>query len=117
VVDSGRSSKPRSRISPFVWLIPIVALGVALLEMPYGYYQLLRVLVFCVAAYLAFESAKRSETSWAWVLGGIALIYNPLVRLALGRDIWEVVNIATIGVLCAHLGVTLRKHRTPKTDP
>jgi hypothetical protein len=85
-----------------VWLVPIAALGGALLDMPYGYYQLLRVLVFCATAYLAFESYKRGDVAWAWALGGTAIVYNPFFKLALGRDIWTMVNIATIVLFIAH---------------
>ena len=108
---------PEAQTSRIVWLIPIGALAVALFDMPYGYYQLLRIVIFCVAAYLAFESAKRSETTWAWMLGGISLVYNPVVKLGLGRNIWELVNIATILVFAVHLLWTIRKHRPAKTDP
>lgn len=80
-------------------VISIGALLIALLEMPYGYYQLLRVGI-CIAsgilAYQAFEKQK-SELGLAFVAS--ALIYNPIAPLALGREIWTVVNIATIAVL------------------
>lgn len=106
---------PESETSRFVWLVPIGALVIALFHVPYGYYQLLRVLIFCVAAYLAFASAKRSATSWAWVLGGISLVYNPIIKIALGRHIWELVNIATILVFVVHLLWTMRGHQRTNT--
>lgn len=89
-------------LSKLVWLVPIAALGGALLDMPYGYYQLLRVLVFCATAYLAFESHKRGDVAWAWALGATAIVYNPFFKLALGREIWTMVNIATIVLFIAH---------------
>lgn len=95
-------------LSRLVWLLPMAALGAALLDMPYGYYELLRVLVFCAAAYLAFESQKHGNLAWAWVLAGTAIIYNPLIKLALGREIWELVNIATIILFAAHLASVAR---------
>ena len=93
----------------FVWLVPMVALVVALLEMPYGYYQLLRVLVFCVAVYLAYRSIQGSNTGWAWILGGLAIVYNPFIRLHLGADIWPIVNVVTIGILAAHMWHSIRR--------
>ena len=82
-----------------LYVISIGALLIALLEMPYGYYQLLRVGI-CISsgilAYRAFEKQK-SELGFAFVAS--ALIYNPIAPLALGREIWTVVNIATIGIL------------------
>ena len=86
-----------------VWLVPIAALGVALLEMPYGYYQLLRVLVFCVSCYLAYRSHEDQEQGWTWLLAGLAITYNPIVKLHLGAEVWPFVNVGTILLLAVHL--------------
>lgn len=88
---------------PAIWVITIGALGIALLEMPYGYYLLLRVLVFCVSCYLAVHSYQRRQETWAWIFIGAAIIYNPIIRLPLGSEIWPIVNGATIAVLGFHL--------------
>lgn len=72
------------------------------MDMPYGYYQLLRVLVFCVTGYLALESHRRGYVAWAWALGGTAIVYNPFFKLALGQELWTMVNIATIVVFISH---------------
>lgn len=85
------------------WFVPIVALLITLLDMPYGYYQLLRVMVFCVSAYLAVAESKYEQRIWFWVLVACAIIYNPIFRLSLGREIWSFVNIATAVFLGAHL--------------
>lgn len=92
-----------------VWLIPIVALGVALLEMPYGYYMLLRLLVCGVCIYLAVDDAHRGRTDWAWMLGGVAVLYNPVFRIPLSREIWSVVNVATILLFTGHMWATSRR--------
>ncbi len=89
-------------LSKLVWLVPIAALGGALLDMPYGYYQLLRVLVFCATAYLVLESHRRGYVAWVWALGGTAIVYNPFFKLALGGELWTMVNIATIVVFISH---------------
>ena len=86
-----------------IWLIPIAALGVALADMPYGYYQLLRVLVFCACCYLAFRSHESKLQAWTWLFAGLAITYNPIVKLHLGAEVWPIVNVATILVLAFHL--------------
>ena len=90
----------------------MLALGVALLEMPYGYYQLLRLVVAGVAAFLAFLSIACDEDNWAWVLGAIALLYQPFIKISLGADLWSIVNIVTIVILIAHM----RKIRSVETS-
>jgi len=64
---------------------------------PYGYYQLLRWACVVGLAYLAVES--RRTPGWVWVFGALAVLYNPVVPFALGRDLWEVANVPTVVVL------------------
>lgn len=85
-----------------IWLGPVVFLLVAMSDMPYGYYQLLRVVVFCASAYLAFAEGKLDSGFWLWAFIASALIYNPVVKLSLGREIWTYVNLATVALFAAH---------------
>lgn len=84
-----------------IWIIPAICHLIAPLDMPYGYYQLLRVLVFCACLYLASLELKHG-TPWSWAFVAGALIYNPLVKLSLGRELWSFVNIATAIFFVAH---------------
>jgi hypothetical protein len=103
-----------------LWLVPIGALGVALFELPYGYYQLLRVLLFCASCYLGYWSHLRHEQAWSWVFAALAITYNPFIRLHLGADVWPFVNIATILVLGVHrwalVGKTIRREQPKSHD-
>lgn len=85
-----------------VWLVAMVALGVAVFDMPYGYYGLLRLLVCGVCLYMAAQEGNRGS-GWVWILGGCALLYNPIFKIHLGREIWSIVNVATIALLAAHM--------------
>ena len=81
----------------------MAALTIALLDLPYGYYILLRFIVCGVSVYFAIGAVDLQKTGWAWVLGGIALLYNPLVRVHLDRSLWSVINLATIWLLAVHM--------------
>ena len=72
------------------------------MQMPYGYYQLLRVLIFCISVYLLIEYKAYAGTGWMWGLIALALIYNPVFRLNLGREVWTAVNIGTIIFYVCH---------------
>lgn len=80
-------------------IIAIVAVLAALLPLPYGYYQLLRVLMCGVFAYAAFSAWNVLPQGLLWVICGFAFIYNPLLPLHLGREIWTIVNLGTAGFL------------------
>jgi len=68
-------------------------------ENPYGYYVLLRVVLCAVCAFLAFRALEIGGDAWVWILGVTAVIYNPIVRIHLTREIWSLLNIATIVLL------------------
>lgn len=79
-----------------VYLVPVVMLLLGLLALPYGYYQLLRLVVCGAAVLIAY---RYSETSKPWALAVfvvIALAYNPVFRIHLDRETWSAVNIATV---------------------
>ena len=38
----------------------------------------------------------QEKQGWVWLLGVTAGIYNPILRVHLTREIWSVVNVATI---------------------
>jgi uncharacterized membrane protein YhaH (DUF805 family) len=82
-------------------------------ENPYGYYVLLRIVLCAICAFLAFRAHAIGNDKWVWVLGVTAAIYNPILRIHLTREIWSVVNIATVVVLAITFG-TLRKRSLPE---
>jgi uncharacterized membrane protein YwzB len=63
---------------------------------PYGYYVLLRWVCCAAFAYLALQALSLEKQGWVWVLGITAVVYNPVVRIHLNREIWSVVNVITI---------------------
>jgi hypothetical protein len=95
-------------------LVSVGALLVATLDMPYGYYQLLRVGICIVSAFLAHRAFKEDTSNLGWVLAGTALAYNPVAPLALGRELWTIVNIATIGILVWSFAALVRQHSSEK---
>lgn len=86
-----------------IWLVPVAALAVALTEMPYGYYQLLRIGIFCLSLFLAHAEHENPQRIWMWAFIALAITYNPIFRMPLGRDVWVLVNLATIALLLAHM--------------
>jgi hypothetical protein len=85
----------------WITLLPCALLAAALLEMPYGYYKLLRVAIFLASIFLATRSHKDGEEKWVWAFAALALIYNPIIPMPLGRPIWMCANLATTGVFAA----------------
>ena len=86
-----------------VWWIPIGALALALIELPYGYYVLLRIVVCGACAFLAFAEDESGRKRWAWALGMVAVLYNPIFPIHLNRGLWIVINFATIWFFAIHM--------------
>lgn len=84
-----------------VYLILSVLLLLCLTPMPYGYYQFVRfvaMVVFGVMAYRYYE-AKKNEL--AITFGALALLFQPFAKVALGRTMWNVVDVVVAVLLIA----------------
>ena len=71
-------------------LILIPLLLACLLPMPYGYYQLVRVVATAAFAFLAYQERGNNLL---WVFIGLALLFQPFEKIALGRTLWNVVDV------------------------
>ena len=83
--------------------VPLYLAAVLLLclaPMPYGYYTLVRVIatvVFSIYAYKCYVAKKEGLT---WVFVTLALLFQPFAKIALGRVIWNVIDvIVAIGLI------------------
>lgn len=90
-----------------IWIPQLVVSSMLLWALnpsnPYGYYILLRWVCCATFAFLALHASTLKLEGWVWVLGVTAAIYNPIIPLHLTREIWSVVNIATIGIAVASI--------------
>ena len=68
--------------------------------MPYGYYQFVRfagLIGFAILAYQANEQGRQTEMI---IYGGLALLFQPFFKIALGRQMWNIVDVIVgIGLL------------------
>ena len=60
-------------------LIAAAMLLLALADLPYGYYQLLRFIVCGVGVYVAYTAYNWQKKWVMWLFGFIALLFNPLI--------------------------------------
>ena len=93
------------RHHPSLWWAPAALLLAALLPWPYGYYDLLRLAVFVVSAWIAYAQWRHDDGVSGWVVafGAAALLFNPFMPIHLTREIWSVLNIGTAMLFLGHL--------------
>lgn len=74
-------------------LILAILFFLCLADMPYGYYQLVRMIALIGFAILAYQSYEKNRKTEVIIYAGLALLFQPLFKIALGRDIWNVVDV------------------------
>ena len=78
--------------------------------MSYGFYQFVRfagLIGFAIIAYQANQYGRQTEMI---IYGGLALLFQPFFKVALGRQMWNIVDVIVgLGLLAS---IFLR----PKTE-
>lgn len=73
---------------------------ICLARMPYGYYQLVRFLSFTGFSILAYHAFKTEKQIQMIIYGALALLFQPFLKVALGRELWNIVDVIVgIGLL------------------
>jgi hypothetical protein len=81
-------------------LVPVGALLLAVLPLPYGYYFLLRWLVTAFSLYLAYQYSENASKLTGWTLTYLlmAVLWNPVAPVFLDRESWFVLDLAAAGI-------------------
>lgn len=74
-------------ISGFLLLLAIPS------GLPYVYYQFLRLFIFGISGYIAWEFHKSNLPAWMVIFGSVALIFNPLIPFYLAKSTWVGIDL------------------------
>lgn len=85
------------QITPRV--VAAVLLFWALDKHTYDYYVVLRWVTCAVAGYSTYVAIARKQTGWACMLGVIAMMFNPIIPVHLGRSTWAIIDVVSAVVL------------------
>lgn len=75
-----------------------VLLLIAVLNLPYGYYQFLRLVVSISSGILAFTFFEKESTGWVLGFGAIALLFNPMFPVYSDKETWIMIDLIVAGV-------------------
>ena len=125
---NGASSRPPApervseRVSSVVHLnwIPLVVSSAMLLmalggDWPYGFYQLLRIVVTVTALYVVVQTLNHRQY-WSWIMGSIAILFNPILPISFSQEEWQPIDFGVAVVFLIALIQTLRR-RSVGTSP
>ncbi|MDP1621747.1 MAG: hypothetical protein Q8M08_05345 [Bacteroidales bacterium] len=66
---------------------------ICLCQLPYGSYQLFRFLFVVGFAILAYYEYEKKNIPMVIVYMGLAVLFQPLAKIPLGRQLWMVVDV------------------------
>lgn len=95
----------------------IIKIGLAILfflclaDMPYGYYQFVRFAGMLGFAFLAYQANEEKKQTEMIVYIALTLLFQPFFKVALGREIWNIVDVV-VGI-----GLLISIFMKPKESP
>ena len=75
--------------------IPVVLLLVAILNLEYGYYEMLRVVIAVFALFFAFKLNAIKQNGLMIVMIVIAIVFNPISPIHSEKGIWILIDIVS----------------------
>lgn len=80
--------------------------------MPYGYFQIVRFIALVGFVILAYQANQSGNQLAMIVYICLALLFQPFIKIALGRGVWNVVDVVVgVGLLISiWVGLTPMKN-------
>ena len=85
----------------YLKLVLAIALLLCLVPMPYGYYMLFRIVATILFVIFARQYYLAKKEELAITFGVLALIFQPLIKISLGRGVWNMVDVVVAILLLA----------------
>jgi hypothetical protein len=92
-------------------IILAILFFLCLADMPYGFYQFVRFAGLIGFAILAYQANQQGRQTEMIIYGGLALLFQPFFKIALGRQMWNIVDVV-VGI-----GLIISMFMKPKENP
>ena len=102
---------PEMKIPWWAFALPATMSLLALTDLPYGYYQLLRIVVTASAIWIAYACYHQGKKVGVVVFSVIAVIFNPIAKIHMEREIHAIFNILTATILMLGLWTQSRRRQ------
>lgn len=92
-------------------LVTAALLFICLLQMPYGYYQVTRFFATFTFIVLGMTITKtKYSTFYQAAFFALAILFQPFFKVAIGRAIWNIIDIIVGVALLISIYVIYRQH-------
>ena len=88
-------------------IILAILFFISLADLPYGFYQLVRLVAFGGFIFLAYSKSESENKNQMLVYIGLAILFQPFFKISLGRVLWNIVDV----VVGAWLLYSLRSNK------
>jgi len=93
-----------------VGLLPAILCLVALLDMPYGYYTFLRIVIMLFAGCFAVLAVVALESPWMLIAFAITgILFNPAFKIGFSRDVWAFIDVAVALLFAIFTGSAIKR--------
>ena len=87
-----------------------VLLLCCLLRMPYGYYRFIRMFSMLAFALMSYKYFMEKRWLFMTLFGGLALLFQPFLKVLLGRTVWNIVDVI-VAILLIGLWIKERREK------
>ena len=77
----------------YTYLILAAMFLLCLAPMPIGYFSLVRLVAVISFGVMAYKSYAAKKEIFSWTFGILALLFQPFVKITLGRTIWNIIDV------------------------
>ena len=74
-------------------IILAILMFICLADVPYGYFQFVRFAALVGFGILAIAASIEENQTEMFIYGALALLFQPFFKIALGREVWNVVDV------------------------
>ncbi len=87
-------------IESVIKIVLAILFFLCLADMPYGLYQFVRFAAMIGFAYLAYSANQQTNKNEVFIYIALAILFQPIFKIALGRTIWNIVDLVVgIGLI------------------
>lgn len=76
-----------------IQLVGAAILLLCVFPLPYGFFTIVRVVTTIISLYLAYTYFTQNKKELAITFTIVAVLFQPFIKLALGREVWLVVDV------------------------
>lgn len=99
-----------------IYLALAAMMLLCLAPMPYGYFMLVRFVAMVAFGWFAYRYYMMNKVVATWVFGILALLFQPIYKIALGRTVWNIVDVIVAIFLIALFIMELRSEKKNKNN-